>query len=184
MSYVTKIVRKGGDELLVRSGGAIDVESGGAFKIAGTAVTATAEELNYLDTSAVGSVTASKVVTVDADKTIQGIVQHVDVSATGAAILAAHSGNTFTNEGAAGAQSWALPAATLGLRYTFMVMAAQELRIDPSGTQTIALPSTGAQGGAGKYLTADAVGEWVELLCVKAGQWQVKGYFGTWAHEG
>lgn len=63
-------------------------------------------------------------------------------------------------------------------------MAAQELRIDPSGTETIALPSTGAQGGAGKYLTADAVGEWVRLLCVKAGQWQVTGYAGTWAHEG
>jgi hypothetical protein len=32
--------------------------------------------------------------------------------------------------------------------------------------------------------TADAVGEWVRLLCVKAGQWQVIGYAGTWAHEG
>lgn len=35
-----------------------------------------------------------------------------------------------------------------------------------------------------KLLTADAVGEWVRLLCVKAGQWQVAGYLGTWAHEG
>lgn len=63
-------------------------------------------------------------------------------------------------------------------------MAAQELRIDPSGSETIALPSTGAQGAAGKYLSADAVGEWVRLLCVKAGQWQVAGYAGTWTAEG
>ncbi len=49
---------------------------------------------------------------------------------------------------------------------------------------TIALPSTGAQGAAGKYLSADAVGEWVRLLCVKAGQWQVAGYAGTWTAEG
>ena len=63
-------------------------------------------------------------------------------------------------------------------------LTAQELRIDPSGTETIALPSSGAQGAAGKYLTADAVGEWVKLVCVKAGQWQVEGYAGTWAHEG
>ena len=33
-------------------------------------------------------------------------------------------------------------------------------------------------------LTADAVGEWVKLVCVKTGQWQVQGYAGTWAHEG
>jgi len=147
-------------------------------------VTSSADELNYLDTSAVGTVTASKVVTVDASKTVQGIVRHVDVSTTGATITAAHSGNIFTNEGASGAQSWGLPAATLGLEYTFMVMAAFELRIDPSGSETSALPSSGAQGAAGKYLTADAVGEWVKLVCVKAGQWQVMGYLGTWAHEG
>ena len=146
--------------------------------------TASAAEINYLDTSAVGTVTASKVVTVDADKTVQGIVRHVDVSASGAAITAAHSGNIFTNEGATGTQSWLLPAATLGLEYTFMVMAAFELRIDPNGTETAALPSSGAQGAAGKYLTADAVGEWGKLVCVKAGQWQVTGYLGTWAHEG
>ena len=91
-------------------------------------------------------------------------------------------GKTFTNEGASGAVTFSLPAATVGQRYTFHVMAAQELRIDPNGTETIALPSSGAQGTAGQYLTADAVGEWVYIECVKAGQWQVMGYIGTWAH--
>lgn len=35
-----------------------------------------------------------------------------------------------------------------------------------------------------KLRNADAVGEYVHLLCVKAGQWQTVGYAGTWAHEG
>ena len=83
-----------------------------------------------------------------------------------------------------GAAVFGLGPAAVGAELTFVVMTAQELRIDPSGTETIALPSSGAQGAAGKYLTADAVGEWVRLLCVKAGQWQVIGYAGTWAHEG
>lgn len=38
--------------------------------------------------------------------------------------------------------------------------------------------------GADAGLSADAVGEWVRLLCVKAGQWQVTGYAGTWTAEG
>lgn len=46
-SYQPKVYRKqGGDELIVASGGAIDIESGGALKIAGTQVSATATELN------------------------------------------------------------------------------------------------------------------------------------------
>lgn len=36
----------GGDKLVVASGGELDVESGGSLKLAGTAVTATAAELN------------------------------------------------------------------------------------------------------------------------------------------
>lgn len=94
------------------------------------------------------------------------------------------TGKLFTNEGAGGAITFTLPAAVLGDRYGFHVMAAQELRIDPNGTETSGLPSSGAQGAAGKYLTANAVGEWIELICVKAGQWQVQGYAGTWEHEG
>lgn len=90
------------------------------------------------------------------------------------------NGKTFSNEGASGAITFALPAATVGQWYRFVVMAAQELRIDPNGTETIALPSTGAQGSAGAYITADAAGENVTIQCVKAGQWQVMGYIGTW----
>lgn len=98
-------------------------------------------------------------------------------------VLATENGTGFTNAGAAGAVTFALPAATVGLHYYFAVRAAQELRIDPNGTETISLPSTGVPGAAGKYLTADAVGETVHLMCAAAGTWCVMGYTGTWAHE-
>ena len=98
-------------------------------------------------------------------------------------VLAADSGKTFTTVGAAGVVTFAMPAAVLGLKYRFRVGAAQELRIDPNGTETIALPSTGVQGAAGKYLTADADGETVAVECTKAGQWSVYGFTGTWTAE-
>lgn len=90
------------------------------------------------------------------------------------------TGKTFTNQGAAGAITFALPAATVGDWYRFTVKAAQELRLDPNGTETISLPSSGAQQAAGAYIVADADGESVEIECVKAGEWQVRYYVGTW----
>lgn len=90
------------------------------------------------------------------------------------------SGKTFTNTGAAGAVVFALPAAVAGLKYRFRVGVAQQLRIDPNGTETISLPSTGAPSAAGAYIVADAIGETVDIQCVEAGSWSVFGYTGTW----
>ena len=150
------------------------------------ALTSSGAELNLLDgLSAAGNATASKPPVLDANKALLGLRRKVTADDDGmAGITEAYSGGVFTNEGASGAAVFALGPAAVGVELTFMVMAAQELRIDPSGSETIALPSTGAQGAAGKYLSADAVGEWVRLLCVKAGQWQVAGYAGTWTAEG
>lgn len=93
------------------------------------------------------------------------------------------SGTWHTNTGASGTITITLPAATVGLRYSFAVGAAQQLRIDPNGTETISLPSTGVPGAAGKYLVADAVGENVQLACLIAGNWSVLGYTGSWTSE-
>jgi hypothetical protein len=91
------------------------------------------------------------------------------------------NGTGHTNAGATGAIIFALPAATVGLKYSFLVLAAYGLSLDPSGTQTIALPSTNVQGSAGATIVADAVGEYVEIECVVAGTWNVFGYLGTWS---
>lgn len=99
-------------------------------------------------------------------------------------VLTTENGCGFTTVGAGGTVVFTLPAATPGLHYYFQVGAAQELRIDPNGTETISLPSTGVAGAAGKYLTADAAGETVHLVCMTAGTWACFGYTGTWAAQG
>lgn len=98
-------------------------------------------------------------------------------------LTAGDSGSQISNAGASGTVVVTLPVGTPGLWFDFLVEAAQQLRIDPSGTETIALPSTGVQGAAGKYLVADALTEQVRLYCNTAGTWDVRGYTGTWTAE-
>lgn len=88
------------------------------------------------------------------------------------------NGKTFTNEGAGAAVTFALPAATVGQWYRFVAKAAQEIRLDPNGTQTIAL-DTGVQQAAGAYITFNAIGERVTIECVKAGEWDTCDPVGT-----
>jgi hypothetical protein len=107
----------------------------------------------------------------------------VEAHTAGDTLLSSESGSTHTNAGAAGTITIVLPAATPGLHFIFAVKAAQQLRIDPDGTETISLPSTGVPGAAGKYLVADAIGEHVELRCITAGTWNVMSYTGTWTAE-
>lgn len=109
----------------------------------------------------------------------------IDVTAhtTGVTLTTTQTGTYHTNVGASGAITFVLPAATVGLRYGFGVGAAQELRVDPNGSETMSLPSSGVPGAAGKYLTADAIGENLEVVCLIAGNWSVKSYTGTWTSE-
>jgi hypothetical protein len=109
----------------------------------------------------------------------------VDNDAGPVALTAAdlYAGKTFTNAGASGAVEYDLPAATPGMRARFQVCVAQELRVDPNLNETIALPSTGVQGAAGKYLTANAVGEFVDLVCRTAGQWEAEHFTGVFTAE-
>ncbi len=85
--------------------------------------------------------------------------------------------------GAAAGCTFNLPVAIPGLEYIFHLRVAEVAIIDPNGTETIALPSTRVQGGAGKYITADAYSEWVHLKCETAGQWECLGFGGTWTAE-
>ena len=89
--------------------------------------------------------------------------------------------HTFTTAGASGTVTLSLPPAQVGLKYHFRVVAAQELRIDPNGTDTIAI--NGTQQAAGKYIVADGAGELCTLECVTAGQWEQTNALGTWTAE-
>ena len=147
------------------------------------AMTASGAELNYLDTSAVGTVTAGKVMTVDANAQVSGWRRKV-VSVDGGSINAAMAGAIVNNAPSGSAAVFNLPAALVGMEFYFYVLSAFALRINPDGTETIGLPSSGVQQAAGKYIEADAVGEYVHIACVKAGQWETLDYRGTWGVEG
>ena len=146
-------------------------------------VTASSEELNLVDTSAVGTVTASKVMTVDANSQVSGW-RRKSVSVDGGNINAAMAGAVVDNTPSGSAAVFNLPAALPGMEFYFYVLSAFALRINPIGTETIGLPSSGVQQAAGKYIEADAVGEYVHIVCVKAGQWETLDYRGTWTVEG
>lgn len=118
------------------------------------------------------------------DQTLAGRqVNSVTAHTADFTLTAADNGTRHTNTGASGAVVCNLPPATVGLHFAFGLGAAQELRLNPDGTETISLPSTGVPGAAGKYLVADAVGESVSIECLKAGNWSVLGYTGTWTAE-
>ena len=146
--------------------------------------TASAAELNLLDgLSAVGSATASKPLTVDANYQISGW-RRKSVDMDGGNVNAAYAGAIISNFASSSAAVFNLPAALVGMEFYFYVLSAFALRINPDGTETIGLPSSGVQQAAGKYIEADAVGEYVHIACVKAGQWETLDYRGTWGVEG
>ena len=147
------------------------------------ALTASGAELNYLDTSAVGTVTASKVMTVDANSQVSGWRRKA-VDMDGGNVNAAYAGAIISNFASGSAAVFNLPAALVGMEFYFYVLSAFALRINPDGTETIGLPSSGVQQAAGKYIEADAVGEYVHIICAKAGQWETLDYRGTWSVEG
>lgn len=123
---------------------------------------------------------------VDVAKTpLEGIGRRdpVIVATSARTLTASESGAVLSNAGASAAFAFTLPPATVGLKFTAVVEAAYELRLDPDGTETIALPSTGVQSAAGKYIGADAVAEKVLIICITAGTWDVITYTGTWTAE-
>lgn len=98
-------------------------------------------------------------------------------------VLASENGTTFTTlAGSDSIVTFNLPAATLGLRYTFYVGAAVALVVNPTDTNTVT-GTTGTAGAAGKNISADAAGEFIEIQCFVAGAWVVTNSRGTWTVE-
>ena len=110
-------------------------------------------------------------------------IEEVEVLVIGTAartLTTAENGKRFSSKGATGTVTLTLPAATVGLRYSVYVGAVQELRLDPNASEVMQLPSTGANQAGGAYLTANAVGETLEIGCCEAGVWSVFASVGTW----
>lgn len=161
----------------------LDEAAGSAREAAGVPLTATAAGRARMADGFFNAATALlKFAARSIDRSLLAL-RAVTAKTANYTVLTTDSGNALTTVGASGTVTFSLPAAVVGLEYLFRVGAAQECRLDPNGSETIALPSTGVQGGAGKYLVADADGETVHLLCTKAGQWSVLGFTGTWTSE-
>jgi hypothetical protein len=92
-------------------------------------------------------------------------------------------GYAFSNKGATSAIEMMIPAAKPGRKFTAYVDTACPFRLQPQSGEYIALPSTGAYGTADKYISADAAGEQVTLICRETGKWAAKDYTGTWTKE-
>lgn len=97
--------------------------------------------------------------------------------------LANENLQAHTNNGATGTLVFTLPVSFTGIEYIISVQTAQQLRIDPNGSETIALPSTGVQGAAGKFIYSSTVASTVHIMCLKTGTWSIVGWSGTWAME-
>lgn len=109
-------------------------------------------------------------------------IEEVEVLVVGTAartLTVAENGKRFSSKGATGTVTLTLPPATVGLRYGFYVGATQELRIDPAASEVMQLPSTGANQAGGAYLTANAIGETLDIACFEAGVWSTVSYVGT-----
>ena len=153
------------------------------FETTGSVFQLGAGDLNAVAIAKTASASGSVTCHVQLLPTKQRGVAGVEAHTAADTLTVAESGSGHTNTGASGAVTLTLPAATVGLEYYFMVGAAQELRLDPDGTETISLPSSGVAGAAGKYLTANAAGESVHIVCMVAGSWAVFGFTGTWTAE-
>ena len=90
------------------------------------------------------------------------------------------TGGVHSNLGATGAITLTLPTVEkAGIKFTFAVQAAQELRVDP-GAATI-LDDSGQT--ADKYKTANAIGESIQIISNSAGDWYTISKNGTWTEE-
>lgn len=103
----------------------------------------------------------------------------VDAGATNPyTVLITQSRTVFTNSQAS---HYDLPAAATGLEYTFVVMHASALVIDPDAADTII---TG--GIAGASISSSTVGDSITLIGVSAAMWAVKSVYPAstdWANE-
>lgn len=98
-------------------------------------------------------------------------------------VYARQGGVVVSNKGRGAITTFTLPPAKVGMRVTAVVQAAKALRLDPDGTETIALPSTGVQSAAGKYISAALLASSVQLICITEGSWDVITFAGTWTAE-
>lgn len=122
--------------------------------------------------------------------TSSGSASSITISATGGAgaatvtktadytVTTADSDTHFNNIGAGGAVTFTLPAAAAGLRYGFLVAAAQTVEILAAGSDRIAYGTTNS--AAGGNLQSSSPFSFVTIEAHGAGQWIASSTLGAW----
>jgi len=109
-----------------------------------------------------------------------GIKKTIEAHTNDDTLTVVKSGSVHSNLGAAGTVALTLPAsAPEGTAFSFAVQAAQELRIDP-GTATIRDDSGQT---AGKYKSANVIGECLTVVADSNSDWVTIAKNGTWTEE-
>jgi len=109
-----------------------------------------------------------------------GLPKTIEAHSSDDTLAVAESGSVHTNLGAAATVTLTLPASTAaGTVFSFAVQAAQELRVDPGAA---AIRDDSGQT-AGKYKSANAVGECLSLVADANGDWATVAKNGTWTEE-
>lgn len=107
------------------------------------------------------------------------VIEHHTASDT---LTKEESNSVHTNLGATAAVTLTLPQdAPIGCNFTFVVMAAYALRIDPGAAGAVYIG--GAKQTDDKYVWADDEAESVELIADGNGDWIAVGTVGTWGVE-
>ena len=173
---LTKVTKELVDADLAISGGTVDnsviggstaaagsfttLTASSTFTLGGTAVTATAAEINYLDITTLGTTAASKAVTADANGVIKfdnGLQEESTALTSGTTVaLDLNAGTVFTITLAhnIGTFNWTNPAGS-GYATTFTLIVTQ----DGTGSRTISWPSDVDWGSAtAPTLTTTAAG--------------------------
>lgn len=88
--------------------------------------------------------------------------------------------NVFTNRGAAGAVTFTLPPAVVGMQFTFIGAAAQNIVITPATGGILCLAGTPKSANASLTGTG-ALTLVCQLTCLVAGTWADTIQRGTWA---
>lgn len=114
---------------------------------------------------------------------VSGPVLALEYMNAGSATPTAYAGWCFgtrkwlTTRNSGGTTTWALPAATVGMRIGLIRTDAVVARWDPNGTEVI------RGGGAGKYFQTNVDGSNAILRCDTAGTWEIEQQQGTWTFE-
>ncbi len=89
------------------------------------------------------------------------------------------NGQTFTNAGAVATVTFALPTPVVGLTYTFIVAAAQNVILDVGGSVVIAIGEIAGTAGGGA--SSNSPYSAVTLKAVSATLWVATSFTGSWA---